>query len=450
VQLRMLAGASLVAAVVITATVGGGSAATLAAPQNTTAPSISGTTQERQVLTANPGRWTNSPTSYSYQWLRCDANGNSCGPISGATSTRYTLTAADVGHRLRVTASARNADGTGTATSGATSVVTAAQSTPANTTQPSISGTTQEGQTLTANPGRWTNSPTSYSYQWLRCDANGNNCGAISGATSTRYTLTAADVGHHLRVTITARNARGTATATSASSSLVTAAQTAPANTRAPSISGTPQEGLVLTADRGQWSGTNPITYAYQWQRCDSAGASCADIPGATGQSYTLGVADAAHTIRVRVSATNARGSRAATSNQTDLIAPGKAGGAAISISAISLPNRLVVDRVSFSPRPIRSRRAFVARFHVSDTRGFSVQGALVYALGLPYSWVRNAPEVTTDGSGWATITMQPTAALPLRRGGSIVIFVRARKPGENLLAGVSTRRLVQATTSRP
>jgi hypothetical protein len=127
-----------------------------------------------------------------------------------------------------------------------------------------------------------------------------------------------------------------------------------------------------------------------------------------------------------------------------------KAGGAAISVSSISLPDRLVVDRVSFSPQPIRSHRAFVARFHVSDTRGFSIQGALVYALGLPYSWVRNAPEVATDGSGWATITLQPTASLPLHRGGAIVIFVRARKPGENLLAGVSTRRLVQASVSRP
>jgi len=103
---------------------------------------------------------------------------------------------------------------------------------------------------------------------------------------------------------------------------------------------------------------------------------------------------------------------------------------------------------VSFSPNPLRSRSAFTARFHVSDTRGFSIQGALVYALGLPYNYARNAPEVATDGTGWATITIQPTAQLPLRRGGALVIFVRARKPGDNLLAGVSTRRLVQAAVS--
>jgi hypothetical protein len=81
----------------------------------------------------------------------------------------------------------------------------------------------------------------------------------------------------------------------------------------------------------------------------------------------------------------------------------------------------------------------------VSDTRGFSIQGALVYALGLPYGWMRSAPEVTTDSTGWATIPINPTASMPLRTG-ALVIFVRARKPGDPLLAGVSTRRLVQVS----
>ena len=90
-----------------------------------------------------------------------------------------------------------------------------------------------------------------------------------------------------------------------------------------------------------------------------------------------------------------------------------------------------------------RTRGPVTARFHVSDSRGFSIQGALVYALGLPYGWVRNAPEVATDSSGWATVTLQPTVKMPLSPG-ALVVFVRARKPGENLLTGVSTRRLVQ------
>jgi len=154
---------------------------------------------------------------------------------------------------------------------------------------------------------------------------------------------------------------------------------------------------------------------------------------------------DVSHTLTVSVTAKNSKGTTVASGGPTALVAPAKAGGAAVSVSTINLPDRLVVDGVKFTPNPIRTRGAVTARFHVSDTRGFAIQGALVYALGLPYGWVRNAPEVATDGSGWATVTMQPTASMPLRTG-ALVVFVRARKPGDNLLAGVSTRRLVQAS----
>jgi hypothetical protein len=69
--------------------------------------------------------------------------------------------------------------------------------------------------------------------------------------------------------------------------------------------------------------------------------------------------------------------------------------------------------------------------------------GALVYILGLPYGWTRNVPERPTGTDGWVTLLIQPQARMPLRRG-ALVVFVRARKPGYNLIAGVSTRRLVQ------
>jgi len=149
--------------------------------------------------------------------------------------------------------------------------------------------------------------------------------------------------------------------------------------------------------------------------------------------------------VRVNVTGANGLGTTLATSRQTGLIAPAAPASGAIAVAQVSLPDRLVIDGVRFSPNPVRSHATpIVARFHVSDTRGFSVQGALVYALALPYGRARNAPEALTDTAGWATIVVQPTAALPLRRGGALVIFVRARKPGDNLLAGVSTRRLVQ------
>ena len=73
-----------------------------------------------------------------------------------------------------------------------------------------------------------------------------------------------------------------------------------------------------MTAGTGTWSGTAPITYAYQWQDCN--GASCADIPGATNATYTVGGADAGMSIQVIVTATNVVGSTSATSANTAVV----------------------------------------------------------------------------------------------------------------------------------
>src|SRR5207249_4302998 len=89
---------------------------------------------------------------------------------------------------------------------------------------PAISGTAQQGQTLTESHGTWTNNPTSYAYQWLQCDGEGNNCQLISGATNQTYVPTGSDAGHRLKVSETASNEGGAgAPATSAATSAVTA-----------------------------------------------------------------------------------------------------------------------------------------------------------------------------------------------------------------------------------
>jgi DNA-binding beta-propeller fold protein YncE len=95
-----------------------------------------------------------------------------------------------------------------------------------NTSPPTISGTAQQGQTLTANQGSWTNSPTSYGYEWLRCDSGGANCSPISGATGSTWTLTEADVGKTVRVSVIASNASGPSAAVSSAQTAVVAAGT--------------------------------------------------------------------------------------------------------------------------------------------------------------------------------------------------------------------------------
>jgi Right handed beta helix region len=94
----------------------------------------------------------------------------------------------------------------------------------------------------------------------------------------------------------------------------------APLNSVAPAIGGTLTVGEVLSSTNGTWSGS-PTSYAYRWQDCNSAGASCASISGATAFTYTLKSSDVGHTLRVSVTATNAKGSATASSQATGSVA---------------------------------------------------------------------------------------------------------------------------------
>ena len=96
---------------------------------------------------------------------------------------------------MRVVVTATNAVGSTPATSSQTATVAGTAAPPRPTRRyRAISGSTTQGQTLTAANGTWSDGPTSYAYQWRDCDSTGNNCTNISGATSSTYTLTGNDV----------------------------------------------------------------------------------------------------------------------------------------------------------------------------------------------------------------------------------------------------------------
>lgn len=200
-----------------------GGSPTPSPPANTSLPTISGTPQDGQTVAANQGSWSGSqPIAYGYQWQRCNTGGGSCATIAAATGSTYAVTSSDPGATLRVAVTATNSNGSAAATSNATAVVQSASSAPVNTSKPTISGTAQQGQTLTANPGGWSGTqPIGYSYRWRRCNTSGRSCTTIAGATGSTYAVGLADVGATLRAVVTAANSAGSASATSAATSVV-------------------------------------------------------------------------------------------------------------------------------------------------------------------------------------------------------------------------------------
>jgi hypothetical protein len=225
----------------------------------------------------------------------------------------------------------------------------------------------------------------------------------------------------------------------------------APVNTERPTISDTtPQAGQTLTADRGQWTGAQPMVFTYQWLRCNSGGRQCVPIPGAADRAYTASQDDVGDTLRVRVTARNAAGTGTADSAATSRVAAAPPTPGVVPVTAVNPPDRLLIDQVQFNPNPIRSATAPVTvRVKVLDTRGRTISGALVFLRSTPVV-TTTPPEGTSGADGWATFTITPERdfRIVFRPGYNLQFFIRARKPGDNPLAGVSTRRLVQVRLS--
>jgi WD40 repeat protein len=177
------------------------------------------------------------------------------------------------------------------------------------------------GHLLTASVGTWDGSfPITYKYQWKRCEASdpvNGPCVDISAATSSFYTPTAADVGSRLRVAVTATNSQGTATQNSEVSAVVIAI--APKVRSTPQIVGDNIVDQTLTLTPGAWDGSTPLAFTYSWRRCNPVGdlASCVQIPGATGASYSPTVPDIGFSIRVWITGANVVGSDVAITNHT-------------------------------------------------------------------------------------------------------------------------------------
>jgi len=334
-----------------------------------------------------------------------------------------------------------------------------------NTAEPKISGSTNVGSTLTGTTGSWTGNPTTFKYNWRRCPPDGGqgsgNCEGIIDGPSNQYVLQPGDSGFTIRLQVKAWDAENDkGTATSNATGKITGQGVGPTNTGLPTVTGQAAVGQTLTADQGTWQSKYLVDFSNDWLRCNAGGTSCQAI-GASGNTYVVANADKGSTLRARVTATNPAGTTVVQSAQTAVV-PGAppvsqpppppatgagcpAGKAAAQVTSVTDPARLVIDRQLAAPTliPRQSGQDVVVRYRVSDTCGQVVVGALVYATAVPFGQLSSPAEAPTGANGFVTLTFHTLAGFPLsKHQRSVAIFVRARKPGENLLTGISARRL--------
>ena len=270
-------------------------------------PTISGTAQVGETLTAGVTGISDSDglnsATFAYQWLADDVE------IDGATANSYTLTDTEAGKVIKVRVSftddAGNDEELTSAATGAVAAAAPPPNTPA-TGAPSITGTAQVGETLTAGVTGISDSDdlnnATFAYQWLADDVE------IDGATANSYTLTDTEAGKVIKVRVSFTDDAGNDEELTSAATGAVAAAAPPPNTPAtgaPSITGTAQVGETLTAGVtgiSDGDGLNSATFAYQWLADD------VEINGATASTYTLADAEAGKAIKVRVSFTDDAG----------------------------------------------------------------------------------------------------------------------------------------------
>jgi hypothetical protein len=215
-------------------------------PYMNVGPSVRGTPQEGQTLTGVSGLWLytsglkceSTECKYTYSWQRCEGDGSGCADIPGQTGFTYTLTAADVGKRIRFVEWVFKHDcgeinySTGTQEcrdvqkNGVSALTAAIQPKPVTVPQasgaPTVQGLAMEDETLRASGATWTGPGTiTKQFYWQRCNINGEGCSTIEGKVGATYRIVATDVGHRLRVVEAATNEGGTSLAPSAQTAVV-------------------------------------------------------------------------------------------------------------------------------------------------------------------------------------------------------------------------------------
>lgn len=341
----------------------------LPGPGGPSCPTITAST-EPSILTAGPykvgqalvghrGTWSNA-ASYEVRWF---ADGVPVTPVTTATATtvQYVPTAADRGTllRLRVTAFGSDRACAASEYSAQTTAVGAGVA-PAPTVAPSVAGERKVGMLMQASAGGWSPSASGYQFTWWR--------GAAQVASGSSYTAVAADHGSTLRLVVMAARA-GHDTGTTTVTVGTIGEGTAPSVVTEPSVGGTPRYGSVLHAVPGSWS-MSPEAVDYQWLRSGIA------IPGATGPTYRLVLADIGKSLSLSVLVTS----------------PGHAQGSAVAEAgtvkrAVAPQWRAAKPRLKGKDRLSKKARVVLTKEDIR--RAAQAPGAMVR-----FQWLRNGKPI--------------------------------------------------------
>lgn len=287
-------------------------------------PRITGEAAIGQTLTAEPGSWGGTaPITYTYQWQRCNGEGEECAGFTPSEATRYRVAGSDLGHTFRVHVTAKNALGEGSETSEATAPVPGVYHlSVASLTSAKTTASYSIDYDLAEESGHYRAGEACSEYRKAGASAWSTTCVAVGESRCTHgsehfacsvpveVTGLSEATEYELRVSV---KAHSVPTAEVGEESFTTGA-TAPSSSAAPEllVAGAPatvvHPGETVEATTGTWTGTEPIDYSYSWEDCNAEGAECSAIGGATSSSYVPLARDAGHSLVVLVTAGNAGG----------------------------------------------------------------------------------------------------------------------------------------------
>jgi len=396
-----------------------------AAPVNTAAPTVCAAPKVDVSCAGTDGTFTGQGTiTYTYQWSYSATSGGTYTDVTGATGQNFTPTPTQYDGYLKLTVTATNAGGSATSTSSPTaaSVLPAA---PVNTAIPTVCAAPKVGTPCAGTDGTFTGQGSiAYTYQWQFDDPSDmpdQGWQDIAGATSQSFSPTATQYDGPLRLAVTATNAGGSTSATSAATAAVL--PDAPVVAAASAVTcGAPQVDVACAADAATFSGQGAITRTYQWQfddPDDMPDQGWQNIPGANGSiagaagdgasvSFTPTASEYDAPLRLVTSATNAGGVTSSTSAAS-----------AATLPAAPAPGPGAADITCAPPRVDESCSG--------SAGGWGTQGPTSYT----YTWEIN------DGSGWSTVQTMTTSATSdsytpssIQAGQQLRLSVAASNPG--------------------